>query len=1142
MKTSVSRLTVAGKLTGRRSSRALWRSCAISMLSIATMAVFSMGASSASAAASGPAWAVKSFATPTNFSEGDNRYCVAEEGCDAYVVTVTNVGTGPTVGPVVIRDVLPSTGVVAMGLTALSKADNAEYEAINTEKTKLQHACGVQGGVFRCEYGGEVPPNALISLRVEVRVSPGAEGLLTNRVEVEGGGAPFAATSSTNSVNGARPGFGIQDFGTGALSADGQADVQAGGHPVTNTTSLNWTTCFDEGVGTNEDFYDSSIEEPRTQVVDLPPGFIGDAQALERCPLSQVPETEENRDKCPAGSLLGYITVEFGGGKVKPYPVYNVPPEAGYPAEFAFEFLGATVTLLPRLLPSTGGYVVSVSLPYVPRGGGGDDFEITGARIDLFGDPSERDGVGGGEAFLTNPQDCAGGLLRARLEMDSWVHPAEWVSAEATMFEASASQGVSGCGALRFEPSIGVRPETTETDTPSGYEVDLRVPQSTNIPGDLATPDLKEAVVSLPEGVSVDPSAANGLVACQETGPEGIDLGSRDQVDADRLASEGVRQEGEEAGPDGLVHPALGHCPAASQIGEVEVITPLLAEPLRGHVFVAAPECGGAGQAACTPRSAEDGELFGIYLEVVGSGAVVKLRGQASVNPRTGQVTTRFTETPQLPFSEVKLKLNGGPRAPLANPQSCGTANASSVLTPWSTPYTADATPGASFPVTGCSGNVFGPAFIAETTNPAAGAFSPFTLTFSRHDGEQDLSGVAVSMPGGLLGKIAGVGECGEGEVRAAEANTGGCPAVSQIGTATAGAGAGPYPFYQSGAVYLTGPYDGAPFGLAVVVAANAGPYHLGNIVVRAAIHIDPATAQVSVVSNPLPQMIDGVPLRVQTVNVTVGGERNFTFNPTSCVQKAVSGTLTSAQGVGVGVSSPFAAAGCAALPFKPVFSASTVGRASKAHGASLDTKVVFPTAPAGSSQASVDANTASVKVELPKQLPSRLTTLQKACLAATFEANPASCPVASNVGSVTASTPLLASPLAGPAYLVSHGGEEFPQLVMILQGEGVRINLVGSVLVRKGITSVTLKSVPDAPISSFELKTPTGPYSALTAYVPEKAQFNLCGQKLVMPTMITAQNGAVFKQSTKIAITGCPKTKTTTNKKKPAKASRRAK
>jgi hypothetical protein len=558
---------------------------------------------------------------------------------------------------------------------------------------------------------------------------------------------------------------------------------------------------------------------------------------------------------------------------------------------------------------------------------------------------------------------------------------------------------------------------------------------------------------------------------------------------------------------------------------------------LHGHVYVAEPQCGGEGQEACSEADAENGKLFGLYLEVEGAGVIVKLKGNVSANPATGQLTTRFEDAPELPFSELRLELTGGPTAPLANPQGCGTFTATSDLTPWSTPATSDATPFSSYPVTTGCADTFNVGFLAQTTSPAAGAYSPFTLTFSRHDGEQDLSGLTVHMPEGLVGKIAGFAQCGEAEVKAEEANTGGCPASSRVGTATAAAGSGSAPFWQSGPVYLTGPYGGAPFGLAVVVPANAGPYHLGNIVVRAAIFINKSTAAVTVVSAPLPQMIDGVPLRVQTINVTVGGESNFTFNPTDCSKQAVTGTIASTQGATANVSSSFAATGCASLPFKPVLSASTSGKASKAGGASLDVRV---TSKGGPQSGGGEANIQSVKVDLPKQLPSRLTTLQKACVASVFESDPASCPKESDVGTATAVTPLLASPLSGPAYLVSHGGEAFPSLEVVLQGEGIVLVLEGKTDIKKGITSSTFRTVPDAPVSSFELKLPTGKYSALATDLPAKAPYDLCGQSLQMPTEITGQNGAVLKQTTKIAIAGCTKAKAKTKKTKTKKKKKR--
>jgi hypothetical protein len=309
-------------------------------------------------------------------------------------------------------------------------------------------------------------------------------------------------------------------------------------------------------------------------------------------------------------------------------------------------------------------------------------------------------------------------------------------------------------------------------------------------------------------------------------------------------------------------------------------------------------------------------------------------------------------------------------------------------------------------------------------------------------------------------------------------------------------------------------------------------------VIVRVGLHIDPNTAQVTATSSPFPQVLDGVPLRIRTISLTLNNPA-FTFNPTSCAQLSIAGMVASTRGAMASVSSPFATSGCKNLPFKPKFSASTAGKASKAAGASLDVRV---TSKGGPQAGGGEANIRSVKVGLPKQLPSRLTTLQKACTEAQFAANPAGCPKASDVGTAVASTPVLARPLAGPAYLVSHGGAAFPDLEIILQGEGVELVLDGSTDIKKGITSSTFKTVPDAPISSFELKLPTGKYSVLSTDLPEKAKYDLCGQKLSMPTEIVAQNGAVLKQTTKIGVAGCPKIKKKVKHKKASMSTRRGK
>ena len=561
--------------------------------------------------------------------------------------------------------------------------------------------------------------------------------------------------------------------------------------------------------------------------------------------------------------------------------------------------------------------------------------------------------------------------------------------------------------------------------------------------------------------------------------------------------------------------------------------TPLFEHPLPGGIYLAQQET-------------VEGALIGVYLVVDDpvTGILVKLAGRLELGGETnpnpalsglepGQVRAVFDNDPQFPFSDLKLDLFGGPKASLVTPQTCGSAGASSQLTGWNG---AVATPASNvLSTTGGCTEGFAPAFSAGTANKQAGAYSPFTLTIGREDGSQRLGVIDVTTPPGFSGDIAGVTICPNSDLEAAERRDrpgGGaleqadpsCPASSDVGTVTATAGQGPDSISTTGQEYLAGPYKGAPFDLVAITPAVSGPFDLGVVVLRQGLYIDPHTGQATVESDPIPTALDGVPLDVRSVTVNiggVGGNNHFIFNPTSCAPLAVTGTLTSTSGTNAAISSPFQASGCASLKFKPAFVVSTAGRASKADGDSLDAKVTYPSAPQGTY-----ANIKSVKVDLPKQLPARLTTLQKACLAATFEANPASCPATSVVGYAKAITPILTNPLAGPVYLVSYGNEAFPDVVMVLQGEGITLNIVGNTNVKKGITSNTFKTIPDAPISSFELMLHNGPYSVLATNLPEHAHYNLCGQTLAMPTAITAQNGAVLKQTTKVTATGCPKLK----------------
>ena len=942
--------------------------------------------------------------------------------------------------------------------------------------------------------------------------------------------------------------------------------TQAGGHPWALTTTGEFANEIYEQSGygvTIGSKGTAPTRDPRDIVVNLPPGLLGDPQAIPRCPLSTLTEGAHSGPVrlCPADTILGSYHLTYFGGKQTVAPIVNMTPGPGESAEFALEsttpqFIQLLTAHLVRTINGEYGFTVSTNeIPLV----GLERFELTfwgvpadpshdAMRGKICGNDNTRGlqepltcAYTGGEPagvppvpFLSMPTDCAGGPERATLRADSWQEPGSVREGHYTGYtEATATlPGATGCGGLSFSPGIEVQPDTLLADAPVGLGVNVQVPQSEQ-PGALATPHLRDAVVTLPEGLSISPGIVDGIQACNATGPEGINIGG---------------PESEEVGLDGELHLAAGHCPDASIVGTAEAITPLLPEPVKGHVYLARPGCGGAGQSACTDADALDGNLYQLYLELGGVGPLantginIKVPGYVEANPATGQLTTKFLEDPQTPFSELHIDLNGGPRAPLDNPATCGPAATNADFTPWSAPGitpeglavagTPDGTPSSFFDVEGCGGSTgLRPGFSSGTVSPQAGSFSSFTMNLTRQDREQFVKGVQVHTPPGLLGMLSSVPLCGE-----PQADAGTCPEASKIGTTRVASGAGSHPFEIEGNVYLTTGYGGAPFGLSIVTNAVAGPFNLGLVVVRARIAVNPVDSSLTITTDEtgpyaIPQIIFGVPLRLKQVTVNIN-RPNFMFNPTSCDAQQITANISGSQQAVAGVANPFAASDCKGLAFKPGFAVTTSGRTSKVGGASLDAKVTYPPFVAGS-----EANIARVKVDLPKQLPSRLTTLQKACTAAQFESNPAGCPAASIVGTVKASTPLLPVQLTGPVYFVSHGGEAFPSLIVVLQGDGVRVNLTGATFIsHAGITSSTFKTVPDVPVSSFELYLPEGKYSALSANA------NLCASKLAMPTEFVAQNGAVIHESTKIAVTGCPKAKKAKAKvKKPKKKAKRS-
>ncbi|MCL2770681.1 MAG: hypothetical protein FWD42_11345, partial [Solirubrobacterales bacterium] len=737
---------------------------------------------------------------------------------------------------------------------------------------------------------------------------------------------------------------------------------------------------------------------------------------------------------------------------------------------------------------------------------------------------------------MTLPTGCTG-PLRSTVYADSYQEPrkhiSEYVKRESvTVNPAGEPVNLTGCSTLQFPPSVRVTPDTSDASTPSGLIVGVEVPQKAALnPFGLAESSLRDTTVTLPEGVALNPAGGNNLEACtadpsalsqaQENegvfGTPGDEIGFKGDRELNHQFEEGVQWTTFSPQESSPLRPGLNFCPDASKIATVKVKTPLLEHELEGAMYLAAQNANPFGS------------LVAMYMVVEDpySGSLIKLAGEVSLSA-TGQIVTRFENTPDLPFEKLEIHFFGGERAPLTTPPRCGTYTTKAVFTPWdgNAPVTSESSftidrgpsggpcPGAGLP--------FNPTLAAGMVNNQAGALSPFTMTMSREDGEQSLKSISMKMPPGLSGLLTGVELCAE-----RQANEGLCSSNSLIGETTVSVGVGGDPYtVKGGKVYLTGPYEGAPFGLSIVNPAKAGPFDLEStptnhpacdcLVVRAKIEVDPVTADLTVTSDSegpykIPPVIDGIPLEIKHVNVTIN-RAGFTFNPTNCKPLGITGSIDSTEGTAGPVSVAFQAANCATLAFKPKFSVGTSSHTSRTDGASLDVKLSYPKAPFGS-----QANTKSVHVELPRQLPSRLTTLQKACTDAVFNANPANCPVASRIGSATATTPILPVPLSGPAYFVSHGGAKFPELIIVLQGYGTTIQLHGETFISKaGITSSSFNTVPDLPVGSFELRLPTGPHSALAA------NGDLCTEKLAMPTTFNAQNGAALEEKVPISVQGC--------------------
>jgi hypothetical protein len=824
-----------------------------------------------------------------------------------------------------------------------------------------------------------------------------------------------------------------------------EAYTQAAGHPPWGITGFELNS--KETLLTKQREPEGSLKRIR---VDVPPGLAADPQALPACSDAQF-----NANSCPANTEVGMTElIVFDGlsDLTVTGRVFNLAPRPNLPLLFGIDVglppLVNVHILLEGHVAWYGDYHEYFEINNVPREG-----ELGGAKVPLATLKSKLffNGRADKNNFLTLPSVCSPSTT-SFLEVESY-------AGDVSRTQTHTPVGVDGCANVPFAPSAAASPETAQSDAPDGGTFVVKEPQHT-AEDEINTADIRDAHVTLPEGMTLNPSAAHGLQACT----------------AAQIAI-------------GTTNPVT--CPAAARVGTVTIETDLPPRSLAGNAYLGDP---GGGPITGPP--------YTIYLDAESVyGVSVRLQGQVSPNPSTGRLEATFTNNPPLPFSELILTANGGARAPLANPLVCASSQVQSLFTPYT--GLAAAVSSTPFTTTGCPSPLpFALTQSAQSQPTTAAGYTSYNFGLGRADGQQYLSKVAATLPEGLVGVVPSVTLCGE-----PQAAQGSCPAASQIGTATVAAGAGPEPFAFSGPVFLTGPYNGAPYGLSIPVRALAGPFDLGTVVTRAAVSVDPYSARV-ITSSSLPTIVGGVPLRLRSIDVDVNRSK-FLLNPTSCATLSTDTILTSTFGAGDALSSPFQATGCSALAFKPKLTAGTKAKTSRRIGAALKVKIVFPKG--------AQANVSSVFVQLPKQLPARVSTLNLACREATFNANPFSCPPGAYVGTAIVSTPVLPHRLTGWAILVSHGGAAFPDFDLLLTGaDGVTVILVGHTNIVKNITSSDFASLPDVPVSSVEVKLPQGKKSALGAIG------NLCRKRLTMPTTITGQNGKVLKRKTRIAVAGC--------------------
>ncbi|HEX6665456.1 MAG TPA: hypothetical protein VF081_02545 [Solirubrobacterales bacterium] len=860
--------------------------------------------------------------------------------------------------------------------------------------------------------------------------------------------------------------FGLTELDVVATDEQDSIVTIPGSHPFALTTTLGVTT------GTTPQ---GEVPEGETKdlEIELMEGLVGSQTAVEVCSSADFNHRVEGRPSCPDSTAVGISAVkaEFtvlpaGTNEFLHVPVYNLEPSPGSAAKLGFVALNVPI-VIDVGVSEEPPFNLEAHLEDIPQA-----ILFYGSRLTIWGNPANEkhdllrgDCVGEPleltpqpvslgkcsvdvpeKPFLTLPRSCQG-PLETTFTADSWADPGSF-----TEPLQAVTEEMVGCDALTFDPTMEAQPTAISGESPSGLNVSLDVKdQGLVSPTGKAKSEIRKVELTLPEGVTVNPSAAEGLAVC-----------SKAQFDAAKLGNQS--------------------CPEGAKLGSVSVKSPLLEEQLQGSIFLAAQND------PSTPQPGAENPFdsllaFYLLIESAPNGIFIKQAGKVEPDPRTGRLVSTVDDVPQLPFSHFELQFREGPRAPLTTPPLCGTYTTKAVLTPWSGGEPVEST--SSFKVTSgpnggpcLAGGVppFRPGFEAGSINNNAGSYSPFFLRLTRNDGEQDMTRFDSVLPQGVTGKLAGIAKCPEAAIAAARAKRGraelanpSCPQSSELGRVLVGAGVGPALTYVPGKIYLAGPFGGDPLSIVVVTPAVAGPFDVGTVITREALTLNRVTGEVEVdgaASDPIPHILEGIPLKLRDLRVYVD-RPNFTLNPTSCAEKAVKANLfggfadvfNAADDVPVALSSRYQAANCSRLQFKPRLDLKLTGGTRRRQLPSL--RATLRPRPG-------DANPSGLSVTFPHSAFLEQAHIRTICTRVQYAAN--QCPARSVYGKARAYSPLLDEPLEGPMYLRS-SSHKLPDLVLALHGIVDFDGVIRIDAVKGGRLRSTVDFVPDVPLSKVTIE-----------------------------------------------------------------------